>query len=79
MLTTGQKRFYTGNIFNKMQNVIVDFGIQAGDPKRNRPLIESPPGENISSPGDSISAKCEMSPPGGKIISRPSSRKSPPL
>jgi len=24
--------------------------INAGDPKRNRPLTESPPGENISSP-----------------------------
>jgi len=42
----------------------------AGDPKVNRPLIQSRPGRNISSPGDFISAKCEMDSPGGEDISR---------
>jgi len=50
----------------------------AGDPKRNRPLIEFSPGGNISSPGDSISAKCEMDSPGGRGYFSPLRRESCP-
>jgi len=48
----------------------------AGDPKWNRPLIESPRGPWRKcflppSPGDSIWAKCEMDSPEGEDISHP--------
>jgi len=43
-----------------------------GDPKRNRPLIESPPEY-------SISAKCEMDSPVGEDISRPLIEKVAPI
>jgi len=54
------------------------FFASVGDPKRNHPLIESPPGGNISSPPETLfQLNAKWIRRGERICLAPSSRKSP--